>query len=177
MIFLQLNSLHLTLYSPCTRMAGSHLVAFATSPRNRQLRSFFVVWGGVERMNPWGVERLSGTFLDFGVPAAVCEEVDSRLYLDLMNARGTDTERIRVEGRCTGAVFWVQVDGIDGETGAGWVTVSFQRTPADAFECVLSVAASPRALVAALVGYHRTVIRSVKGRCRCLVGAGVRRVD
>jgi hypothetical protein len=162
-------------------MAGSHLVAFAISPRNRQLRSFFIVWGGVERMNPWGVERLSGTFLDFGVPTAMCEEVDTRLYLDLRNARCTDTERIRVEGRHTGVVFWVQVDGIDGEAGAGWVTVSFQRTPlaADAFDLVISVEARPRAVVAALLGYHRAVLRMVKGwsRCRCLVGAGVKRVE
>ncbi len=131
-------------------------------------------------LNPWGVERLGGTFSRFGVPAAMCEEVDSRLYLDLMNTRSTDTQRIRVEGRHTGVVFWVQVDGIDGDVGAGWVTVSFQRTPADAFDLVISVEVRPRALVAALVGYHRAMLmKGMVGRrpmkCGVWVGGEVGR--
>jgi len=144
------------------------------------LRHFFAVWDVVEQMHPWGVERMQPMLLDFGVSAALCAEVDARLYVDLMIARQPSVQRIRVEGRHTRVVFWVQVDWVEAEDpgahnvdGVGEVveenldaqpanqqrvTLSFQRTPAAPFCFRVSIAARPSALVACLVGYHRVVL-------------------
>jgi hypothetical protein len=123
------------------------------------MRHFFAVWDTVEQMHPWGIERMQPLLADFGVSAALCEEIDSRLYVDLMIARQPDVQRIRVEGRRTGVVFWVQVEGV-GESGASdaRITVSFQRSPASAFDCIASVAARPAALMACLAAHHRVVL-------------------
>jgi hypothetical protein len=127
------------------------------------MRHFFAVWDTVEQMHPWGIERMQPLLADFGVSAALCEEIDSRLYVDLMIARQPDVQRIRVEGRRTGVVFWVQVEGV-GESGA--LRVSFQRSPARAFDCIASVAARPAALMACLAAHHRVVLVAM-GRFQC----------
>jgi hypothetical protein len=123
----------------------------------QNLRYFFAVWDTVEQMHPWGVERLRPLLADFGVPAAMCDEIDSRLYLDLMISHRPDVQRIRVEGRHTGVVFWVQVDEAPDDPAAR-VVIAFQRTPSEPFGCRVLVGARPRALMACLVGYHRVML-------------------
>ena len=129
-------------------------LSFPPTPSTDHLRHFFAVWDVVELMNPWGVERMEPFLATFDVPAAMCADIDSRLFLDLMIARQPGVQRMRVEGRCTGVVFWAQVDGIDDEHAAR-VNVSFQASPAEPFTLSVSVAARPRAVLACLVGYHR----------------------
>jgi hypothetical protein len=104
----------------------------------RRLRHFFNVWDVVEQMHPWGVERLQPMLADFDLPAALCAEIDSRLFFDLMIARQPDVQRVRVEGRHSGVVF-------ASDTPDSRIAVAFQRTPAQAFDCRTEVAASPRA--------------------------------
>jgi len=135
----------------------------------RRLRNFFNVWDVVEQMHPWGVERLQPMLADFDVPAALCAEIDSRLFLDLMIARQPDVQRVRVEGRHSGVVFWAQYEGLASDTPDARIAVAFQRNPAQAFDCRTEVAASPRALVGCLAAHHRVVLMG-EGRRWCGVG-------
>ena len=116
-------------------------------------------------MNPWGVERLTPFLSSFDVSDAICDEIDTRLFLDLMISRQHGVQRIRVEGRFTGVVFWAQLAGLDVESveSLARVKVAFQRTPISPFECGVYVSASPKAVVASLVGYHRMVLMA---RCK-----------
>ena len=138
-----------------------------------RLRHFFAVWDTVEQIHPWGVERLQPLLVDFGVPDALCAEIDSRLFIDLMITRYPDLQRIRVEGRHSRVVFWVQVEGIGASDAR--VTVAFQRTPAHAFDCVASVAARPAALMACLAAHHRAMLvaGTRRGALRCRRGTVV----
>ena len=135
--------------------------------RMQYLRHFFAVWDVVEQMHPWGVEHLQPFLSTFDVPASMCEDVDSRLFFDLMITRSSEIQRMRIEGRHTGVVFWAQVDGMDCEHAVR-VNVSFQTAPAAPFGCVISVEARPRALIACMVGYHRMMLLK-RRRCGRLV--------
>jgi len=132
-------------------------LSFPPTPSTHHLRHFFAVWDVVEQMHPWGVERLEPFLATFDVPAAMCEDIDSRLFFDLMIARQSGVQRLRVEGRHTGVVFWAQVDGVDDEHAVR-VNVSFQAMPAAPFGLVVSVEARARALMACFVGYHRMML-------------------
>ena len=135
----------------------------------RRLRHFFNVWDVVEQMHPWGVERLQPMLADFDVPAALCAEIDSRLFFDLMIARQPDVQRVRVEGRHSGVVFWAQFEGLASDAPDAHISVAFQRTPAHGFDCRAEVAASPRALVGCLAAHHRVVLMG-EGRRWCSRG-------
>jgi hypothetical protein len=142
-----------------------------TAPSTQLLRYFFSTWDFIEQMHPWGVEQLKPFLSSFKVSNAICDEIDTRLFVDLMIPRQSDVQRIRVEGRVTGVVFWAQLAGLDVDSEIGSsarVVVRFQRTPVSQFECEVSVAATPMAVVASLVGYHRIVLLSkVKKVRRC----------
>ena len=136
-------------------------------------------------MYPWGVERLTPFLSEYEVSNAICDEIDTRLFLDLMVPRQHGVQRIRVEGRFTGVVFWAQLAGLDIDMDddgslARVVIVTFQRTPISPFECGVSVSASPNAVVASLVGYHRVMLlakckRRVR-RCCCPKKSNVVRI-
>ena len=153
----------------CSSLSVARDLKFKMSAIHPRLRHFFAVWDTVEQMHPWGIERMQPLLADFGVSAALCEEIDSRLYVDLMIARYPDLQRIHVEGRHSGVVFWVQVEGIGtSDAQAARVAVSFQRNPACAFDCVVSVAATPAALIACLAAHHRAVLAARgRGEQRC----------
>ena len=121
--------------------------------------AFFAEWAWLERANPWGVKFLGPFFLVNGVSSAACDEVDARLYMDLMHPVFADTRRIRVEGRCSGHVFWVHV-----YLRLPFAIVSLQRLPDALFERSLSVLASPSTVVACILAFHRWMVGS---RLRC----------
>ena len=125
--------------------------------------TFFAEWDWLERVNPWGVEFLRPFLSMNGVSSAVCDEVDARLYMDLMHPVFADIRRIKVEGRFSGHVFWVHV-----LLRPPFAIVSFQRLPDAPFERSLSVVASPRTVVACILAFHRWMAGS---RVRCSFGA------
>jgi hypothetical protein len=93
----------------------------------------------------------------------MCEEIDSRLFFDLMISLRPETQqRLKIEGRHTGVVYWAKIDyGIGGQA-----LVSFQTTPSARFHFSISVDASPRAVVGVVVGYHRVLLAGVGRKCR-----------
>jgi hypothetical protein len=69
--------------------------------------SFFTEWDLLELRYPWGVNVL-GPFLDgFGVNQHFCDEIDSRMFLDLATSVQPAIRRIRVESRYTPSQFWI----------------------------------------------------------------------
>lgn len=144
----------------------------------QRLRQFFDVWELVEQMHPWGVDCLEPFLSTFDIPASLCAEVDARLYVDLMITPHPDIRRIKLEGRGSGVVCWAVVeldphgggdDGRDDDSDDAEppdpgtapavhrrrIVVSFQRSPAAPLVCRVSIAATPRAVVACLAAYHR----------------------
>ena len=124
---------------------------------------FFVEWDWLERLNPWGVMSLSLFFSANGVPEYMCEEVDSRLFLDVMIPVHWGSWRIKVEGRYSGCVFWVHI--LLHQTFA---TVCFQRTPNMPYLRTISIVATPASIVACILAFHRwdTSLRSIGGCCQ-----------
>jgi hypothetical protein len=114
-------------------------------------------------MHPWGVECLRPFLSGFDIPDTMCEEIDSRLFFDLMISLRPETQqRLKIEGRHTGVVYWAKIDyGIGGQA-----LVSFQTTPSARFHFSISVDASPRAVVGVVVGYHRVLLAGVGRKCR-----------
>jgi hypothetical protein len=127
------------------------------------LHYFFSVWDCVEQTHPWGVECLQPFMSGFDIPEAMCEEIDSRLFFDLMISLRPETQqRLKIEGRHTGVVYWAKIDyGVGAQA-----VVSFQTSPAAPFHFSTSVDASPRAVVGVLVGYHRVLLVGVGRICR-----------
>jgi hypothetical protein len=118
--------------------------------RVTRMDAFFAEWDWLERLNPWGVVYLSLFFSVNGVPEHMCEEVDDRLFLDLMIPVHQGSRRIKVEGRYSGCVFWVHI--LLYQTFA---TVSFQRTPSMPYLRTVSIVATPAAIVASILAFHR----------------------
>jgi hypothetical protein len=123
--------------------------------------TFFADWDLLERINPWGVQFLGPFFSVNGVSLAACEEVDARLFIDLMDPVFPDIRRIKVEGRFTGHVFWVHI-----LLRYPFAIVSFQRLPNAPFERSLPVVATPRSVVACILAFNRWMLGSGVGR-RC----------
>ncbi len=124
------------------------------------LDQFFSEWDAVESMHPWGVQFFTPLFRVFNVPPGLCEEVDDRLFLDLMIQVHPNIRRIKVEGRHSQALFWVHV-----ELRCPFAVVSFQRLPNTPMERSLVVAATPGLLVACILAFHHWVVSS-KAYCR-----------
>jgi len=157
---------------PVPTVLPMSFIAFIPTPSTAHLRHFFAVWDVVEQMYPLGVDRLEPFLSTFDIPAAMCDEIDSRLFFDLVVARQSGVQRMRVEGRHTGVLFWARVSGLDDEHAVR-VNVSFQASPAVPFRVVVSVEARPRALMACFVGYHRMMLMGRRGR-GCWYGGGMR---
>jgi hypothetical protein len=119
------------------------------------LNAFFSEWDAVEGMFPWGVEVLSPFLSGFGVAPSLCEEVDTRLLLDLMTQIRPNIRRIKVEGRHSQTLFWVHV-----VLRCPFVVVSYQRHPNAPIERSMSVLGTPNLIIACILALHRWVLVS-----------------
>jgi len=115
-----------------------------------EISAFVRAWDALETMHPFGIDRFTPLFMDFGVPAELCEYVDRFLFLDMMVPRHTDVRRLKVERRQSSTVSWAYVQILSSSA----LAVAFQATPATPFERIMTMEATPRALIEALVLYH-----------------------
>jgi hypothetical protein len=132
------------------------------------ISSFFAQWDAFELRHPWGVTVLSPLLSEFGVAPAIREEVDSRLFLDLVSQIHPSIRRIRVESRHASSQFWLHV-----VLCYPFVIVSFQRNPNARMERSVAVTATPCSLMACILAFHRWSLglrRSACGRGMLLVG-------
>ena len=126
-----------------------------------KMRNFLASWDYLEVCHPWGVNVFTPLMGRFGVSPTMCEELDSRLFLDLVARVHLDIRRIRVESRHTPTVFWVHV-----VLCYPFAVVSFQRQPNAPMERSVSVLATPCSLVACILAfYHWELGRKVYGGC------------
>lgn len=139
------------------------------------VEQFFYEWDIIEQMHPWGVPFFTPLFQGFGVASSLCQEVDSRLFLDLMIQVHPSVRLIRVEGRFSSVLFWVHV-----EMRLPFALVSFQRQPLAPLERSVFVVASPSLIVACILGFHQWRLGSSRGclgRCRRIDAAKFNRVE
>jgi hypothetical protein len=115
-----------------------------------QMLNFLGAWDFLELCHPWGVNVFATIMDKFGIPPNVYEEVDSRLFLDLIPQVLSSTRRIRVEGRHTPTLFWVHV-----VLCYPFAVVSFQRQPNAPMERAVSIMATPGSLVACILAFYR----------------------
>jgi len=125
-----------------------------------EIDAFVCAWDALETAHPFGIDRFTPFFMDFGVPIELCEYVDRFLYLDMMVPWHVDVRRLKVERRQSSTVSWVYVQIISPSA----LAVAFQSTPAAPFERIMTMEATPRALIEALVLYHGA---SFPPRMRC----------
>ena len=111
---------------------------------------FFNEWDRLERSYPWGVQYLSPFFSGYGIPMHMCEEVDNRLYIDLMLTRIQDSRRIKVEGRHSDCMFWVHI-----VLYQSIATIGFQRNPSTPYLRIVTLVATPTSIVASILAFHR----------------------
>ena len=111
---------------------------------------FFNEWDRLERSYPWGVQYLSPFFSGYGIPMHMCEEVDNRLYIDLMLTRIQDSRRIMVEGRHSDCMFWVHI-----VLYQSIATIGFQRNPSTPYLRIVTLVATPTSIVASILAFHR----------------------
>lgn len=114
----------------------------------RVMQNFFSAWDVIETMHPFGVQRFTPLFRDFGVSSQLCVSVDECLYLDLMVSIYPNVRRIKIEDRRSSRIKWVYVELLHSA-----VLVGFQRSPSDRFEYLTVVDALPQAFVALVVSY------------------------
>jgi hypothetical protein len=114
------------------------------------MESFFNEWDQLERMHPWGVNFLGPFLSGFGVPRALCNEVDDRLFIDLVTQVHPNVYRIKVEGVFSSAFFWLHI-----EIHLPFAVISFQRLPNMPFERSVCVQAVPGAVIACVLAFHR----------------------
>lgn len=114
------------------------------------MQSFFTKWEHLERSNPWGVNVYGPLLSEFNIPLAIREELDSRLFLDLVNQVRPNIRRIRVEGRHSESQFWLHV-----VLCYPFAVIGFQRNPNALVERSMLVTATPRALMACILAFHR----------------------
>ena len=133
------------------------------------INRFFAEWGDVERNHPWGVQRFTPLFSRFNVPLRLCVEIDDMIFLDLMNPNNNNNNihRIKVEGRYSGAEFWVYVEELPHlyyyyPSAMIMMIVSIQRHPNAPMERSLLVEAVPRSLVACILAFYRWMM--IKGK-------------
>lgn len=140
------------------------------------MMDFFDEWDHQELAHPWGINVFRPFLSEFGVTPMVCEEIDSRLYLDLANAVFPGVRRIQVEGRHSGVSFWLHVT-MHPES----LVVGFQHTPDAPMARTVTIEATPCALMNCIVVFHRWALlrRLDVGGCgtpqRTVVQTGERR--
>jgi hypothetical protein len=122
--------------------------------------SFFTEWDLLELQFPWGVNVLGPFLSRFGVNPHFCDEIDSRIFLDLATRVQPAIRRIRVESRYTPSQFWIRV-----MLCGAYMLVSFQRRPNAPVERSMAVAATPCLLMACIVAFHGWELGSRGGAC------------
>ena len=120
------------------------------------LYSFFNAWDRIEAMNPFGVNHFTDFFIEYHIDPALCSDIDSNLFLDLMIPRQRNVRRIKIEDRVSKRVFWVYVD-------IQWHQVSFQSTPLSPFVQSATIDPSPNDLIRVILAfYHQQPYRCTK---------------
>ena len=112
------------------------------------IREFFSAWDDMETMHPFGVQRFTPLFREFGVPSQLCIPVDRLLYLDMMVPVYSNIRRIKMEDRRSSRILWVYV-----ELMHFCAFVGFQTSPSDPFEYLTVINALPHELIALMISY------------------------
>jgi len=105
----------------------------------------------LERRYPFGVMSCAPLFRAFGVPRAVCEELDREVFLDLMVPIRPGITRLRIESRRASRVSWIYIEPVEGDI----IRMSLQRSPFATFLCSVEVVALPAVVVHMLMLFHR----------------------
>ena len=129
------------------------------------MQIFFAKWEYLERSHPWGVNVFGPLLCEFDIPLSIREELDSRLFLDLVNQVRPNIHRIRVEGRHSESQFWLYV-----VLCYPFAIIGFQRNPNAQMERSMVVTATPCSLMACILAFHRWSVGLQYGCVRHEVG-------
>lgn len=123
--------------------------------------NFFSAWDHLEASYPFGVMYFASIFMEHGVSAARCGDVDEFIFMDLMIPRNPMIRRIKVEGRVDREVFWVYVD-------MNSSLVSFQSHPSAPLVCSMPMEELPDDLIRMILSYFRHLHQQTKKGPGCV---------